>query len=116
MLVYLKNNMAYTSIAGKRVYGEWYAYGSMGPTDIPIELFRKNTDILKEAYYTKDWLSIKFNTDFPDIQFKLSNLKNLDIDVLIEIARCVGIDYIKTKNISSTEKRALIKIIRRNIS
>jgi len=116
MLVYLKNSMGYTSIGGIRVYGKKYAYGSLGPADIPAKLFKENKSILEEAYYTKEWLSKRFGANFPDVNFRLSDLAKLDLDIIIDIAKCVGIDYIKSKNTSPAEKRAIIKTIRRKIS
>lgn len=97
MLVYLKNPMSYTSIDGKRVYGEKYAYGSMGPTSISIESYVKHKDILKETSYTKDWLDMRFNKDFPNISFKISEINKLDYTTLSKIANLIGLKHHKGK-------------------
>ena len=115
MLVYLKQSMSYTTIDNKRVYGRKFAYGSMGPTDIPINIYRKNKDILDEAEYTKKWLEKKFDHEFPPISFKLSQLYSIDMNTLTKIARAVGIKYIKNRKTTVYEKRTLCRIIQKII-
>ena len=72
MLVYLKNSMSYTVINDQRVYGRKFAYGSFGPANIPVNIYKEKRDILEEAEYTKEWLDNRFNYEFPNISFKLS--------------------------------------------
>jgi hypothetical protein len=108
--------MSYTVIDGKRVYGKKFAYGSFGPTDISFEVYENNSKILSEAYYTKQWLDKKYNMDFPDITFKLSDLYKIDIDTLIEISRCIGIKYHKRRKTTVPEKKALCRSIKKIIS
>ena len=43
MLVYLKNDMSYTVLDGKRVYGKKFAYGSLGPTEVSMNIY--DTDL-----------------------------------------------------------------------
>ena len=116
MLVYLKSPMSYTVLNGQRVYGRKFAYGSLGPTDIPVNIYKEQKNILEEAEYTKEWLDNKYTYDFPNISFKLSQLYLLDIDTLIKIAYGVGIVYIKPRKPSMQEKRTLYRTIRKVIS
>lgn len=116
MLVYLKNNMSYTILDGKRIYGRKFAYGSFGPTDISISTYKEQQNILEEAEYTKEWLDNKFGKNFPNITFKLSGLYKIEINILIQIAYCVGIKYLQRYKISVHEKRALCRAIKRVIN
>jgi hypothetical protein len=102
-------------IGEQRVYGKKFAYGSFGPTDIPSDVYKKNKNILEEAEYTKEWLDKNFNNEFPNISFKLSRLYQIDIDVLIQIASCVGINYLRNKKVSVQEKRTLCRAIHKMI-
>ena len=111
MLAYTKEPMGYTSIDGKRIYGENFNFGRFGPTEITYKTYLKNKEILKECPITSEWLSKKLNRPFPDMQFTLTNLRNeLDNDKIIELARLLGIEYKKNK-ISSLELRSLRKSI-----
>ena len=115
MLVFLKNDMSYTLIDNKRIYGRKFAYGSFGPTDISINTYREKKNILDEAEYTREWLHKKFGNESPNISFKLSQLYQIDIDILIQIAKGVGIKYIRNRKISVQEKRALCRAIKKII-
>lgn len=106
MLVYLKNPMAYTSIDGKRVYGRKYAYGSMGPTNVSRESFKKYREILEETEYTKSYLDEKFNGNFPDVSFKVSEISKLDFLTLVKVAKSLGIKYHR-RRVSPTNKEVL---------
>lgn len=112
MLVYLKEPMGYTQIDGFRVYGEKFAYGSFGSKDVPLSTYKKYEDILEEAEYTQEWLENRYGVEFPPISFKLSEIKKINMDVLSEIAQCVGIDYIKSYRPTLKEKNALCKAIK----
>jgi hypothetical protein len=107
--------MSYTVINNKRVYGKKFAYGSLGPTDIPLDIFKPNRNILEEAEYTKAWLDNKFGKEFPDISFKPSRLYKLDISVLTKIAHGVGIKYLRNRKTTVQEKRALCRAIQKTI-
>lgn len=107
--------MSYTLINDKRVYGRKFAYGSLGPTDISIDVYNEKKDILSEAEYTREWLSNKFGKEFPNISFKPSQLYKLDLSTLTQIAHGVGIKYIRTRKISVQEKRALCRAIHKII-
>ena len=115
MLVYLKSEMSYTVIGDKRVYGKKFAYGSLGPTDISLNIFKQNRDMLEEAEYTKAWLDNKFDKEFPDISFKPSQLYRLDMDNLTKIAHGVGIKYLRNRKTTVQEKRALCRVIQKII-
>ncbi len=108
MLVYAKVPMGYTSIGNQRVYGKFFSYGKFGPTDIPYELFLTHQEQLEEVGYTKDILEEEFGGKFPTISFKLSKLKLIPFENLVEIARSLGIDYHKGRQKPSLQhKRAL---------
>lgn len=109
VLVYLKEPMAYTQINEYRIYGECFSYGRFGSTDLPLSIYKENLDILKDAEYTKEWLEKKFGTEFPETCFTISNLLKLDNTTLIEIARCMGIHYIKGREDLSREIRKSLK-------
>jgi len=115
MLVYLKSAMSCTVIDDKRVYGRKFAYGSLGPTDISIDIYNQNKDILEEAEYTKIWLDNKFGRQFPNISFKPSQLYGLNIKVLTQIAHGVGIKYLLNRKTTVQEKRALCRAIKKTI-
>lgn len=108
--------MSYTVLDGKRVYGRKFAYGSLGPTDISMNIYEDNKSILEEAEYTREWLSNKFGGEFPNISFKPSQLYSLHIDVLAKIAYGVGIKYLRKRKISVQEKRALCRTIKKIIN
>jgi len=111
MLVYLKSPMGYTQIGPYRIYGRKFAYGIFGSTDIPRTIYSENQNILDEADYTKEWLEEKFNIEFPNVSFKLSKLHNLTNKQLIDIARGVGIKYIKNDKLNRKEKYAICRSI-----
>lgn len=104
MLVYLKQPMGYTSVDNKRVYGKCYAYGAFGPTNISMEAYAEHKNILIEAEYTKDWLDKKYNEDFPDTTFKLSELNKIDYATLSKIANLVGIKHHKSRRKPTTSE------------
>jgi len=107
MLVYHTEPMGYTSIDGCRVYGEYFSYGRFGPTEVTYEQFCKYRPILREFPITGQWLSQKFGKKFPECSFKYTEMRRLDFDKLIEIARLLGIDYRKPRHPTGAEKRAL---------
>lgn len=108
MLVYHKEPMGYTSIGDKRIYGEYFNYGRFGPTDIPRSVFRKNKELLEEAEYNGEILGKMFGAEFPTVKFKLSEFWRVDFEVLIEIAKALGIKYLKNrKALTNIERRAL---------
>lgn len=116
MLVYLKSDMSYTTLGGLRVYGKKFAYGSFGPTDIPVEIYEQKKDILVEAEYTKEFLDKRYGCDFPDVSFKLSGLYEMDLTTLIKIAHCVGVKYHRGRKTTKTERQALCRAIKKIIS
>jgi hypothetical protein len=108
MLVYCKEPMGYTSIDGKRIYGKYFNYGNFGATNISRRVFRKHRDVLEEVEYDERILEKIFGVQFPPVRFKISEFWKVEFDMLIEIARCLGIEYIKGKNNpTDIEKRAL---------
>lgn len=108
MLVYLKQDMSYTTIDGHRIYGRKYSYSSMGPTNVSLDLYKEYIDILDEASYDKYWLESKYNGIFPNISFKLSELNKIDFNTLVVLAKLIGIKYIKTKNKPNKFQRAAL--------
>ncbi len=114
MLVYLKEPMGYSEIAGQRIYGSKYARGTFGPRDIPWDLYQKNKEILAHAEYTDDWLSKKFSKQFPSISFTVDTLKDLDDSTLAELARLLGVRYINKaygRAMDLKERNAIIRSI-----
>lgn len=112
MLVYHKEHMGYTSIDGKRIYGEFFNYGRFGPTNIPRSVFRKNKDILEEVEYDEKILGKIFDIEFPTVKFKISEFWCVDFDTLIIMAQKMGIQYIKRRKVpNDIEKRALRKSV-----
>lgn len=113
MLVYLREEMGYTQLDGYRIYGKKYAYGSFGPADLPIELYKKNKKILEDAKYTKAWLDKKFGKDFPAISFTVDDLYKMKFSSMVEIASLMGIKYAgpTNKNPTVRERHALRKSI-----
>lgn len=95
MLVHHKELMGYIQFGNNRIYGRGYAHGSMPPANIPIEIYKKNIDILEPAHYTQSWLEKKFNKKFPAVKFLIRELKHMDDDILIEIARLCGVNYLR---------------------
>lgn len=108
MLVRTKEPMGYTTICGKRVYGEAFSYGRFAPTEITYDIYRKNKNILKEVPITPQWLSERFGGSFPNTLLTYENtFENITFDDLIQIAQNLGIEYIKSAKPSKSEKRAL---------
>jgi len=103
--------MGYSSIHGRRIYGECYSYGKFGATAIPRNVYFANRDKLKEAEITGDWLAAKTGCEFPSVSFKTTELGKLDFDVIIKIARGLGIRYIRNRKITTEEKKALNRAI-----
>lgn len=113
MLVYLKEPMGYTQIGNYRIYGRYFSYGTFGTTDIPWKLYIKHRSILEQALYTKEVLEEKFGGVFPDIEFRPSELRNLNSDDLIAIAHGIGIEYMKSrKKLEGYPKKVLCRHIR----
>jgi hypothetical protein len=111
MLVYLKEPMGYSMICGRRVYGECYAYGKFGSTVIPRSVYFANKERLEEAEITGEWLRSKTGCDFPAVSFRTTELGKLGFDLIIGIARGLGIKYIRKKKITTEEKKALNRAI-----
>lgn len=114
MLVYLKESMGRSIVSGHRVCGRFYARGSFGPTNMPRATFLKNKSVLEEIEITPSWLFQKTGKIFPT-GFKTTELSRLEFDVIIDIAKLLGIEYIKSKRPSGVEesalRRAIIRII-----
>lgn len=91
MLVYHKEPMVRTKIAGYDIYGACYNYGRLGPTNIPIALYRENRDRLVEAPCTQNWLENKFGTSFPNIKFTRNSLRRYDWPTIRAIGIAVGV-------------------------
>jgi hypothetical protein len=108
--VYLKEPMGCSTINGRRVYGRFYAYGSFGSTNLPRSVFLKHKDILEEIEISQEWLLEKTGKHFP-CAFKTSELYLLDFDVIIDIAKLLGIEYIKSRKPTSAEQGALRRAI-----
>ncbi len=117
MLVFARQSMGYTSVAGKRVYGEYYSRGSFGHTEITHEDFRKNKNILIEAPITSEWLRDRFDIEFPEVSFTYGKMhEQVEFDTLIEVAGLLGIKFIKgRKSVTKSEKRSLRRAIIRVI-
>lgn len=113
MLVYHKLPMGHAVIAGKPVYGKYYCRGKFGPTSIPKSEYLKNRDVLEEFEITSEWLNRKYGVEFPTLAFRPSNFWHLDFNTVIELARLIGIKYIKKRGgkYNDIEKRALRKSI-----
>ena len=107
MLVHLKEDMAYTQLDQYRIYGMKFAYGSFGDTDIPWELYREHANILEEGFYTSDWLKNKYGRDFPSVIFKISEMRKLDFDTIIEIAKGLCINFITSSRTTYTQQKSL---------
>jgi hypothetical protein len=104
--------MGSSQIDGRRVYGKFYAYGSMGPTRIPRGIFKENRDILEEAEFTSDWINSRTGGKLSsNIKFKSYTLKKYNWDILVEIARVLNIKFVKQKRDDSYIKRSLIRSI-----
>lgn len=103
--------MGYSTIGGRRVYGEFFSYGSFGPTAIPRGLYFENKDHLVEAEVTGEWLKSATGCDFPSVSFKTTELRKLDLDTLLLVARGLGIKYIRKKVLTTEEKKALNRAI-----
>ncbi len=102
--------MGSSTINGRGVYGRFYALGSFGPTNVTRKTFLKHKNILEEIEITKEWLLKKTGKCFP-VGFKTGELHFLDFDVTIDIARLLGVEYIKSRKPSSTEQAALRRAI-----
>lgn len=111
MLVYTKNPLGYTTINGKRVYGEYYAHGSFGPTNLSLDVVNIHRDVLREVPVTKEWLDEKTGEDFPDVSFYRDTLKRMDFSVCVEIAQKLGIPYKSSRNPTRAQKRTLFQNI-----
>ena len=112
MLVYLKEPMGVSSIQGTRVYGRCYSYGSFGPTIVPREVFYKNRDILEEAPITSQWIKEKTGLEAPgQVNFLTTEFSKLDFDQTVDVARALGINYIKSAKPTLEEKKALRRSI-----
>lgn len=113
MLAYAKEPMGYTQVGAKRVYGKYYAYGSFGPTEIKWKDFRAHRDILEECPITTRWLNKKFNLDIKEeIIFRYEETYSyMSFSHMIVIAKALGIPYIKSRNSTTSEKRALRRAV-----
>lgn len=112
MLVRTKEPMGYTTIDGKRVYGEGFSYGRFAPTEITYKLYREYKEVLKEVPITGEWLSERFGGKFPDVSLTYENTyENITFDELIDVARNLGVNYIKSARPTRNEKRALRRTV-----
>lgn len=113
MLVYLKEPMGKTEIDGYIITGEYYNYGKLGPANVPRKVFLKNISILIEVPITDKWLSEKFNKDFPEVKFTITQMFEMDWTTLVQIARLMGIPYIDSgrKAPSKEYRKALRKSV-----
>ena len=107
--------MGSSTIEGKRIYGRCYAYGSMGPTIIPRAVFFKNRDRLEEAEVTSSWIQKQTGNICPTVSFKTTELGKLDLNLTIEVAAALGINYIKSAKVTTKEKVALRQAIVKTI-
>ena len=80
-----------------------------------MSIYKERKDILEEAEYTKDWLDNKFGVEFPNISFKPSRLYKIDMDILAQIAKGVGIKFLRKRKTTVQEKRALCRAIQKAI-
>lgn len=116
MLVYAKEPMGYTTVDGKRVYGENFNYGRFGPTEISYESFRRYRDVLKEVPMTAAWLATRFGVPFPDICLSfVDTFQHMTFDELVDVAKLIGLRYVKSRKPSKAEKRALRRSVIRVI-
>lgn len=115
MLVHHIEPMGYTSVDGKRVYGEYFSYGRFGPTEVTYEQFKRYRPLLREIPITDKWLSDKFNKQFPQCSFKYTEMRKLDFDKMVEIAILLGIDYRKPRYPDKKDVRALKNAVIRKI-
>lgn len=105
--------MAYSVISGRRIYGKFFAHGKFGPTNIPRKLYFEHRELFQEMEIDDVWLSKKFGRTFPNIKFIPTKIWEVDFQLLIEVAKLLGIQY-KTKGnkeYTDTEKRALRKCV-----
>lgn len=114
MLVYCKNPMGYTSIDGKRIYGRYFARGSMPPTQLNYSSYYKNRGALESSPYTKEWLEKEYGSFFPNVSFiGQRDLSLMAFQTLVQIVRAMGVDYRDTKGKWEDEKAGLIETILR---
>jgi hypothetical protein len=113
MLVYFKEPMGHTVVDGYRIYGRKYAYGSFGSTDLPLNVYKENRELLEDAEYTTAWLEKKFKRGFPPLSFTIKTLYEMQDDKLIQIATLIGIksNYSKTQELTIKQRHALRKSI-----
>lgn len=112
MLVRLKEPMGYSTIDNYRIYGKYYAYGSFGPTQVPRKIFFAHKNILEEVEITDKWLNEKTSKVFPRLKFFTTKMADLNLEDTIVLAKLLGIQFIKTKNINKTAlSRAIVKRI-----
>lgn len=112
MLVYLKEKRGCTQIEGFRIYGKYYSFGSFGSTDVPIEIYKKNKNILLDAPYTKEWLDKKFKSNFPIVNFTIQDIKHMSNKNLVIIAKAMDIKFTGNhKGICLQERNAIKKAI-----
>jgi hypothetical protein len=109
MLVYHREPMGYTCIEGKRIYGKYFAGGRFGPSVVTRATYLKFKGLLEEFTFTSDWLSRKYDKEFPPVSFTPYTFWTVDFKTVIDIARLIGIDYKSKGNreYSDIEKRAL---------
>lgn len=108
--------MGYLDIDGQRVYGRNFAYGSFGPTDIDRKTYKHNKKFLEEAVYTKEILEEKFGGEFPNISFKLSELRELPWDIVSELARLIGMTcHVRRKHLMTKREIRALFIAMKNL-
>lgn len=94
MLVHHKDLLGYIQFGITRVYGRGFAGGSMPAADISLEVYKKYAYLLEPAHYTAEWLEKKFNKKFPPIKFLIKELRHMEDDALVGIARLCGVNYL----------------------
>lgn len=113
MLVYHKEPKGYMSFGSLRVYGRQYAYGTMGPTDVPKKIYDEYKRYFIDAEYTREWLERKYKHEFPDVKFTVDSLQRLKWNIMVRVAKGVGVEFAGRANVKPTvsERYALKKSI-----
>ncbi len=93
MLVHHKELLGYIQLGTQRIYGRGYAFGTMPAANISLDLYKKYSEILEPAHYTSTWLAAKFQREFPPTRFLIKELRHMDDDTLVSIARLCGVNY-----------------------
>jgi len=113
VLVYLKESMGRTELDGYVVCGEYYNYGRLGPANIPRQVYMKNKNVLLQVPITGEWLSKRFNKEFPTVRFTVEEMYRINWPTLVHIGRLMGIEYIGNERSQPSELHG--RAMRRNI-